>query len=110
MTAQPTSSGILLRRDYGGSKSYQVVCECMDSGHDHHVWVEADEANVTVTVYTIAKSKWWELNRWQKIWTLLTKGYIEYEADLIMNEQQALNYAGALKSAITDVKKFRKQK
>jgi hypothetical protein len=110
MKAQLPAQGILQRMDYGNSKSYQVTCECGDAGHDHNVWVEADASNVTVTLYTTAKSKWWSLNRWQKIWTLLTKGYIEYEADLIMNEQQALNYANALTKAMADVKEFRKNK
>jgi hypothetical protein len=41
---------------------------------------------------------------------LLTKGYIEYEASIIMSQQQALNYADTLKSAVKDVETFRKQK
>lgn len=110
MNTQSPATGILQRSNYGKSKSYQVVCECMDPGHDHTIFVEADDANVTVTVYTTAKTKWWEMNRWKTIWALLTKGYVEYEADIIMNEQQALNYAGALKSAINEVKEFRKIK
>lgn len=110
MIAQPPAQGILKRTEYGHSKSYQVVCECMDPGHDHNLWVESDCNNVTVTIYTTSKSKWWTLNRWQKMWTLLTKGYIEYEADLIMNEQQALNYAATLNKAVADVKEFRNYK
>ena len=42
------------------------------------------------------------------MWALLTKGYVEYEADLIMNEQQAFNYAETLKKAVNDVKNFKK--
>jgi hypothetical protein len=109
LKAEIPAVGILKRSEYGDSKSYQVVCECGDPGHDHNLWVEADDVNVTVTIYTTAKSKWWSLNRWQKIWTLLTKGYIEYEADLIMNKQQALNYAETLNNAIIDVEEFRKE-
>jgi len=110
MISQPPAVGILQRLNYGDTKSYQVTCECMDPGHDHTMYVEADSINVTVSIYTTAKSKWWSLNRWQKIWSLITKGYIEYEADLIMNEQQALNYADALTKAVADVKDFRKTK
>ena len=108
LKAQKPAEGILERRDYGHSKSYQVVCECHDAGHDHNIWVEADHDRVMVTIYTTAKSQWWKLNRWQKIWTLLTKGYIEYETDLIMTEQQAINYADTLKKAVKDVKNFKK--
>jgi hypothetical protein len=110
MTSQVPAEGILLRRDYGDAKSYQIVCECGDCNHSHDVFVEADDYSVTVTIYTTAKSRWWSTNRWSKMWTLLTKGYIKYEADLIMGKQQALNYAETLKKAVDDVETFRKQK
>ncbi len=111
MKAQTPAEGILKRSEWGDAKSYQVTCECGDHNHDHNVWVEADETlNVTVTIYTTAKSKWWSKNRWQKIWTLLSKGYIEYEASIIMSKQQALNYASTLKSAVHDVEQFRQDK
>jgi hypothetical protein len=41
---------------------------------------------------------------------LLTKGYVEYEANIIMTEQQALNYANVLTSATNDVKKFKQDR
>jgi hypothetical protein len=40
------------------------------------------------------------------MWQLLTRGYVEYEASIIMTEQQALNYATTLLSAVADVKEF----
>jgi hypothetical protein len=110
MKAEKPAQGILKRNDYGDSMSYQVTCECGEANHDHNVWVEADDGSVSVTVYTTAKSKWWELNRWQKIWQLLTKGYIEYEASIIMNKQVALNYANVLQCAIKDCEKFEQER
>ena len=107
LNPQSPAEGILKRNNWGDAITYQVVCECQDANHDHNVWVEADDHRVTVTTYTTQKSKWWSLNRWQTIWILLTKGYIEYEANLIMTEQQTLNYAEILKTAIKDVKKFK---
>jgi hypothetical protein len=41
-------------------------------------------------------------------WTLWTQGYIKTETTIAMNEQQALNYAETIKSAIQDVKDFKK--
>jgi len=107
MKAHTPAEGILLRKDYGDSKVYEVVCECGDCDHSHNVWVEAEDYGITVTIYTQQKTKWWEQNRWQTIWRLLTKGYVERESTLIMSEQQALNYAETLKSAIKDVKEFK---
>jgi hypothetical protein len=108
LAPQAPAEGILKQGDWGDAKSYQVICECGDSDHSHNVWVEADNDRVTVTTYTKQKSKWWSLNRWQTIWILLTRGYVEYEANIIMTRQQALNYAETLKSAIKDVKEFKK--
>lgn len=108
MKAQIPAVGILKRSDYGHSKSYQIVCECCDPDHYHYVWVDSDDAGVSVRTLTLQKSQVWKLNRWKTIWILLTKGYVEYEADIVMTEQQALNYAETLKSAVSDVKNFRK--
>jgi hypothetical protein len=110
MSAQIPAEGILLRKDYGDAKVYEVVCECGDCHHSHNVWVEAEDFGVSVTIYTQQKTKWWELNRWKIIWTLLTKGYIERESNLIMSKQQALNYANVLQLAVNDVEEFRKAK
>jgi hypothetical protein len=110
MRAEKPATGILKRNDWGDSKAYRVVCECGASDHDHHVWVEADDHEVSVTIYANVKTNWWSKTRWHAIWTLLTKGYIESEAVLIMKRQEALNYAETLKSAIKDVEEFRKNK
>lgn len=104
MKAQVPAEGILVRKDYGDAIIYQVVCGCGDSVHDHNLWVEADDHDVTVTLYTTVKSKWWQMTRWKKIWLLLTKGYVEYESSTIMSRQQAINYAETLKLAVSKVK------
>jgi len=102
MKAQTPAEGILKRNEWGDSVWYQVTCVCGDADHDHNVWIETDDnTEVTVTTYTRQKSaKWWERNRWSAIWTLLTRGYVEYEASIIMTQQQALNYAETLKTAV----------
>ena len=110
MKAEKPAEGILSRHNWGDTKTYTVTCECGQSDCEHKVWVEADECNVSVITYTQQKTKWWELNRWQKMWTLLTKGYIEYEAVIVMSKQQALNYAEVLKTSIDDVEKFRNER
>jgi hypothetical protein len=107
MKAQIPAEGIFKHREWGDSVMYGVTCECTDPTHQHDVWIEADETGVTVTTYTQQKTKWWEFNRFKIIWILLTKGYVEYEANIIMSEQQALNYSETLKKAVTDVKKFK---
>lgn len=110
MKAQIPAEGILKRSSWGDAVAYQIVCQCHDSNHDHNVWIEAEESDITITTHTTQQSKPWSLNRWQVIWRLLTKGYIEYEANIIMTEQQAINYAETLKKAVQDVKAFKENK
>lgn len=110
MKPQTPAEGILLHKDFGDSKFYVVPCDCCSSGCEHQVCIEADETGVTVTTYTTQKTNWWSRNRWQVIWELLTKGYVKYEASIIMTEQQALNYARVLEKATVDVAVFRQQK
>ena len=110
MRAEIPAEGILLHRDYGDAKQYTLACECCNTDCTHQIWVEADDTGVSVTTFTKQKTKWWESNRFKTIWTLLTKGYIEYEASIIMTEQQAFNYAKVLESSVNDVKDFRQQR
>lgn len=110
MNAQTPAEGILLHKDYGDVKNYAVSCECSSTDCIHNVWVEAEDTGVSVTTYTQQKTKFWELNRWKIIWRLLSRGYIEYEASIIMTKQQAINYASVLQSAVKDVETFRQQR
>jgi len=101
--------GILLQNDWGNSKRYHVPCDCSEPNHSHDVWVTSDDVFTTVTIHTKIYSKW-DTNRFKQIWTLLTKGYIEAETDLLLNAEQANNYSAALKKACRDVVKNRKNK
>ena len=110
MKIEVPAEGIMKTNDWGDSKVYRVACNCGASDHDHHVWVEADDHEVSVTIYTTVKSNWWSKTRWHAIWTLLTKGYIDTESTVCMSQQQAINYANTLLSAIEDLEQFRKKR
>lgn len=109
MKAQTPAEGILKTNDWGDSKVYRVVCECTDPDHDHNVWIEADESEVSVTIYSTVHTNFWSKTRWEHLWLLLTKGYIDSETTVVMRKQQAFNYAQTLLSAIEDVEQFRKK-
>jgi hypothetical protein len=108
MKPETPATGVLIKNDWGDTKQYRVVCECGQDDHGHDIFVESDKTGVTVTVYTVGKTNWWSRTCWHHIWTLLTKGYVKYECNLMMNRQQALNYATILKQAVADVEQFRK--
>jgi hypothetical protein len=110
MKYQVPAEGIMKTNDWGDSKVYRVSCDCSSPDHDHNVWLEADDHNVTVTVYATAKTNFWSKTRWHHIWTLLTKGYVDTEVSVCLTEQQAFNYAHTLLSGVDDVKKFSKER
>ena len=107
MNAQIPAEGILTHHSWGDTKMYTVPCRCCGADCEHNVCVEADDDSVTVTTFTKQKTKWWSTNRFAIIWRLLTRGYIEYEASIIMTQQQTVNYATALLSAVKDVTEFK---
>jgi hypothetical protein len=135
LKAQAPAEGILKTHEWGDSKWYKVVCECGDDNHSIDFEVEADECGVTVTTYTTQKTDYWteavmkridisnpwieEFDHfWKDLWNgLVTKlrltkniwwdGYVKYQSTTSMSEQQTLNYAETLKSAVADVKSFR---
>lgn len=107
MITQTPAEGVLKRNEWDDTKCYQIVCGCGNSDHDHSVWVEADDTGVSVVIYTTNTSTFWSKSRWHQIWEIITKGYVEQEVSIVMSEQQALNYASVLTTAITDVKMFK---
>jgi hypothetical protein len=136
MKAEKPAEGIMKTGDYGNSKFYKVVCGCGQPDHDLDFEVEADETGVNVNTYITAKTDFWTetvkkrydidnpylqeldwtlkdivngfVTRLKLTWTVWTKGYVRCETTIAMSEQQALNYAETLKSAIQDVKDFKK--
>jgi hypothetical protein len=108
LTPEVPAKGILLVNEWGPSKMYKVVCECGSDDCTHTVDIEAEDTGVVVTIYTKQRTNFWSVNRWQHLWTLLIKGYVEFETNICLPEQSALNYAETLKKAVEDVKNFKK--
>lgn len=137
MKVEKPAEGILKRNDFGNSKWYQVVCGCGQPYHDQTVEVEADDCGVNVNVYATMKTDYWSetfktrydidnevlqetdwfvknlingiIRKLKLTWELWTTGAITAETTIHMSEQQALNYAETLKSAIKDVKAFKEE-
>ena len=107
MKVQVPAEGIMKTNDWGDSRVYRIACNCHDENHNHNLWVEVDDCDIQVTIYTTGKTNWWSKTRWYHIWTLLTKGYIDTESSVHLSKQQALNYAETLKSSIEDLDAFR---
>ena len=136
MDPQTPAEGILKTHDWGNSKWYKVVCSCGQPDHSIDFEIESDETGVNVNTYVTAKTDYWSetakkrydidnsylqeldwaikdiingfVTRVKLTWIVWTKGYVRCETTIAMSEQQALNYSETLKSAIQDVKDFKK--
>jgi hypothetical protein len=133
MKAEAPALGIMKTGDYGDSVFYKVACSCGSTDHDVDFNVEInDGGEISLNTYVTVKSDYWSQvvekrydidNDWAQefdwawkdivngfvrrvklTWQLWTKGYVRAESTLLMNEQQALNYAETLKQAIKDLK------
>lgn len=137
MKAQTPAEGIMKTHDWGHSKVYKVACSCGQPYHDHDIDVEADTTGVSVNIYTTMKTDYWTetvdmrydienvamqeahwfvvnlinntIRKIKLTWELWTTGAVTAETTIHMTEQQALNYAETLKTAVNDVKEFRKK-
>jgi len=109
MIPQQPAEGILVQHNWADCHIYTVACQCGSSDCNHSIWVEAEDTGVIVTTFTEQKTNFWSMTRWHHIWRLLTQGYVKYEATIVMTEQQTLNYAETLKTAMLSVKEFKKQ-
>ena len=135
MKPQLPAEGILKTNDYGDSKWYHVVCGCGQPDHAVTVEIEADETGVSVNTYATVKTDYWTesvkkrydidspwlqewdwfwkdlvnglLTRLRLTWDIWIKGYVRAETTVLMSEQQAINYAATLTSAVQDVKIFK---
>lgn len=136
MKNETPALGIMRTSDFGDSKFYKVVCGCGQPDHDIDFEVEAADTGINVNTYITAKTDYWTetvkkrydidsiwlqefdwfwkdlvngvITRLKLTWTVWTQGYVKTETTIAMSEQQALNYAETLKSAIQDVKNFQK--
>lgn len=138
MNAQTPAEGILKSHDFGDCKYYKIVCSCGQEYHEHDVCVEADVTGVSVNVDATLKTDYWTetfkvsydieneflqnlhwnimhlingtIRKLKLTWELWTTGAITATTTIHMTEQQTINYAETLKSAVQDVQNFTKEK
>lgn len=137
MNAQTPAEGIMKVGEYGDAKFYKVACQCGSPDHDIDFEVEAEDPNVNVNIYVKVKTDHWTeavkkrydidnpylqeldwtvkdiingfVTRLKLTWQVWTQGYLKTDVTVAMTEQQALNYAETLKSAVNDVKSFKEK-
>ena len=111
---QTPTQGIMLDRDYGGSKSYTIACDCHDGDHQVHMWIELngdkDTQDIEMTFYVNTTTPFWKpgFSRVRAAWDILVKGYREDQHSLILNKQAALNVASTITTVIEELEEGKK--
>ena len=129
MNSEQPARGVAKTGQWQDAEAYVIFCQCGSPEHQHTLWVEREEpGEVTVTIHTteytdfssaplklrydidndwLQSLDWaWKrsvnglIRRVRQTWRLWRHGEIQYEADLILDRQTALNYADALRQAV----------
>lgn len=133
MKTESPAEGIMKKRDYGDAVWYQIECDCGSKDHYHSIWIERDTKTelIAVDITTEMSTDFWSttvnqeppvdneslywawswvsyitneiVRRSRLIWNILFRGYVKYESNIFLTQQQALNYADTLKKAIKKV-------
>lgn len=136
MKAEKPADGILKQSSSADTAAYKICCDCGSENCSQSVFVEADEHFVYVTISTkqssfdndklleessnIANTWLWNLrytaaqvinslyHRVKITFKVWWHGTVDYQSDIVLTKQQALNYASALRNAVISVDKARK--
>ena len=120
MNPEKPAQGILKRSDFGDAKAYEILCDCGNEEHYHSIWIEADDVGVSVNIESKTTTDYWVklveprydidndfLQWWDNFWkhvvnqiytrsrlvfAAVFKGYITTYSNVLLTEQQALNY------------------
>lgn len=109
MKSQTPAKGIMFDADYGNSKTYTISCDCHDSDHQVHMWIEIngdeDAKDVEMTFYVNTTTPFWKegFSRVKSAWDILIYGYREDQHTLILNKQAALNVATVITTVIEEL-------
>lgn len=129
MEAQKPAKGIMEQTGGKDWKMYRVPCSC---GCDNQIdfMVEIDDYNISANFYAETKTAWWRsrfntsvddlwlvyvakdfandlINRFAVAWNAIIHGYVKTEVTVLLSEQQCINFAETLKTAVEELKAVR---
>lgn len=117
MQAQEPAQGISAEYDTEDMKSYRINCDCTCEDHAVDTWIEVEaepDFGICVSFFvktwtpaSLAEGGLWV--RIKKAANILFKGVDTQTHDIILKEQVARNWIGAVESAITDLKEYERQ-
>lgn len=113
-----TSRNICMTSEFPNGDFYHVVCSCSGDEHNQTMIIEVEDGTIFLRMYHKVFSKHvWCPYEWSDIvkdwktrlkiaWTILTKGYVEYESEfLFQSEAGVQDYINAIQTSLEKMKK-----
>ena len=109
MKAQKPAEGITKGPSWDNTHTYKIECDCSDSDHAIHAWIEiegeSDVKDVSLSFYVKSCIPVWDkkFSRIRTALRVLFGGNLEQEHHIILNKQVAVNFLSALDKSIKDL-------
>jgi hypothetical protein len=109
MDAQQPAEGISKGPSWADAHTYKVECDCGDSDHAIHAWIEVqgdtDTKDVSLSFYVKSWIPVWDkkFSRIRTAFRVLFGGHLEHEHHIILNKQVATNFLSALEKSIEEL-------
>lgn len=112
-----TSRNICLTNEFPNGDYYKVHCDCGSDEHNQTMEIEVNDGTIYLRFYqkVFSKHMWcpiewsetvkdWKM-RFSTAWTILTKGYVEYESEFLFQNENAIeDYMKAIKQSLEKMK------
>lgn len=111
MQSQKPALGVMKQAEYNDCDIFIVACNCGCRDADHTVIVEGDSSVDYVGVTINTQQRWFGFKeKIRAIWRIITRGYVDYETGIVLNSQQAANYANALLESVERITTYQESK
>lgn len=111
MEYQKPALGVAKQAEHDDCDIYIVACNCGCRDADHTVIVEGDASIDYVGVTINTQQRWFGFReKVRAIWRIITRGYVDYETGIVLNSQQATNYANALLESVERITTYQESK
>ena len=109
MEKQTPAQGIMQTGDYAETKMFRLECNCHFVDHDVQVFISSEYGYIAMEVFSkVSLYSQGFFKRLKMLIKFLWSGHAEMDHTLLMNKQQALNFAEVIKDTIVKLEKFEK--
>lgn len=109
MNSEKPAEGISKGPCWNNTHTYKIECDCGDSDHAMHAWIElnsdSEVKDISMSFYVKTWIPIWDkkFSRIRTALRVLFGGNLEQEHHIILNQQVSQNFLSALEQSIKDL-------